>query len=71
MALRGRFHREGPSDEGLTTKFQLRSRNYTVGIKSSIFQLRSSFQYEIVSDWINFVVLNNRVERKIITQRIK
>ena len=28
MALRGRFHREGPSDDGLTTKFQLHSRNY-------------------------------------------
>jgi len=34
-------------------------------------KLISTHQYEIVNDWINFVVLNNRVERKIITQRIK
>ena len=34
-------------------------------------KLISTHQYEIVNDWINFVILNNRVERKIITQRIK
>jgi hypothetical protein len=37
QSLRGRFHREGPSDEGLTTKFQLRSRNYEEGIKPKVF----------------------------------
>jgi hypothetical protein len=33
--------REGKRREELTTKFQLRSKNYAIGIKSSIFQLRS------------------------------
>ena len=33
--------REGKRREELTTKFQLRSRNYAIGIKYSIFQLRS------------------------------
>lgn len=30
-------------DEGLTTKFQLRSRNYEIGINAKDFPLRSSF----------------------------
>ena len=38
----GRMLREGPSDEGLIMQFQLHSRNYEVGIKPKVFQLRSS-----------------------------
>ena len=39
--------------------------------KKDLQKLISNYQYEIVNDWINFVVLNKRVDRKIISQRIK
>lgn len=45
-----------------------RERGFT---KSVWYKFNSNYQYEIVNDWINFVVLNKRVDRKIITQRIK
>jgi len=50
MALRGRFHREGPSDEGLTTKFQLRipiaiGRNKIFDFRITLLQKLETLSY--------------------------
>ena len=71
FGMRIEFKIENSIITEITYRTQKGYKNFPPKQRRDLTKLISAHQYEIVNDWINFVVLNNRVERKIITQRIK